>query len=112
MSRHWKTAEHTSGPWRAQREDAGDSIDYSILPPNEACTVARVSDDLLDDGELTKVHANARLIAAAPDLLKAGRAAYDMLCIAVDTNGGDSTTHSGCENLRKAIEKALEGGST
>jgi len=34
-----------------------------------------------------------------------------MLSIAVDTNGGDSRTHVGCERLRRVIAQA-EGRST
>lgn len=114
---------HTPGPWRlidlrhqqnGKIKVVGGGIARSPThggPVGIDRDIANVLVRITMPGEPNDMPmANALLIAAAPDLLKAARTAYDMLCIAVDTNGGDSKTHSGCEDLRKAIEKA-EGRS-
>ena len=53
--------------------------------------------------------ANARLIAAAPELLKCGERALSILEEAVEIGGGDPKTHHACANLRAAIAKAKGG---
>lgn len=105
---------HTPGPWRivdlrhqknGKIKIFGDTVDIANVLVRPLYKMPGSINDAL-----RMALDNALLIAASPELLKAGRAAYDMLCIAVDTNGGDSKTHSGCEDLRKAIAKA-EGRS-
>lgn len=65
-------AQHTPGPWSV---DPIDDLDAHILgKPNGFCAdiIADVKSFDLDEGQ-----ANARLIAAAPDLLEALKGAVD-----------------------------------
>lgn len=57
-----ETAKHTPGPWRV-----GDAAHTVFGPPNGNPAPARIA-DITDKGHR---HANARLIAAAPELLEA-----------------------------------------
>ena len=67
---------HTPGPWEAEYSDYGEEIWYggegagvwSIKGPKE-CYLAGMGDESADEQE--RAAANARLIAAAPDLLSA-----------------------------------------
>lgn len=61
-----KTHTHTSGPWYAVKLDA--SPDHAWAIDSELVEVARLSE--WPDHQ-TEAEANARLIAAAPDLLAA-----------------------------------------
>ena len=96
-------AEHTPGPWSlavsADRTPLvvapGRSTGVAIIPfqRDEVCRQARIEE----------TGANARLIAAAPDLLDAARAALDDLI-------SDGHAHYRvAETLRAAIEKATGG---
>lgn len=72
------TAKHTPGPWHAypadyQREHAGDLLPIFVVGPREFHTVAQVRAGNEDDDLPTQTRANARLIAAAPDMLAALR---------------------------------------
>ena len=68
-------ANYTPGPWHWQ----GDSLthrQFNIYAPNNSphqhvCTVNNLSVDKLWQRDATQAEANARLIAAAPDLLSA-----------------------------------------
>lgn len=63
---------HTPGPWSLRKAWSEDEFELDVFPINQKCeypfipgSIARV-DDSRDEAE-----ANARLIAAAPDLLAA-----------------------------------------
>lgn len=65
-------AKHTPGPWSIEKVHEGPftAIGHPVAwvgEPNDAYTVGRVSDDV----DTQNAEANARLIAASPDLLTA-----------------------------------------
>lgn len=67
---------HTPGPWHAYEADYQQSHETALLPifvvgPGEFHTVAQVRAGCSDDDLPAQTAANARLIAAAPDLLEA-----------------------------------------
>jgi len=89
------TTKHTQGPWNAK----DNSWDFSTVygPNGQAVALCKISDDVTEETQDTLEpikEANARLIAAAPDLLEA--------CIAI-ANG---YKHKGEEIARAAIAKA------
>lgn len=103
--------EHTPGPWRVD-EYSRDEIE--IVGPREKCTrngtknewtLAQVgSPEFWDDPQFEKEdHANARLIAAAPDLLAA-------LKLVTDSGLFSSYDDRAWDTVNDAIAKA-EGGS-
>ncbi|MFA7280809.1 MAG: hypothetical protein WC100_12000 [Sterolibacterium sp.] len=65
---------HTTGPWSAEGPDQFG--DYNIHCGHERAVVAAVISNVRSPEE---VEANARLIAAAPDLVKALEAAEEWL---------------------------------
>lgn len=71
------SAVHTAGPW--QRHYSSSSPDEWVIGGEGfAPVIAFVTRDEEDDMPGATVEANARLIAAAPELLAAARAAYEM----------------------------------
>jgi hypothetical protein len=56
---------HTPGPWKV-----ADRF-YILMDDEVACEVAKVCDENIDDDMLGQCDADARLIAASPDLLAA-----------------------------------------
>jgi hypothetical protein len=70
---------HTKGPWTADRRGAQGVANYTVIgtPANFHTEIARVyHGDRFANGE-----ANARLIAASPDLLEALRAAQSLIAV-------------------------------
>jgi hypothetical protein len=62
-------AKHTPGPWQYRRFDA-EIIIETCYGAEDICGIHNAFDgDLADRGEEARDNANARLIAAAPDLL-------------------------------------------
>ena len=103
-------AEHTPGPWRVPPCDhqgsiriwqEGSNFDIARVTPMpyttglNVCEKAHQSQGVSEQGR-----ANARLIAASPDLLAACRAALDVL-----SGGGDKKESEVREQLRAAIAK-------
>lgn len=99
---------HTPGPWKyheelgAQFSMVGNS-DYVVAGiPNETWTGC--------EDDLPIQRANARLIAAAPDLLEALETAAShvcsLLCPSVKRTGEEWTHSKECEQVRAAIAKA------
>ena len=94
-----KNAQHTKGPWNLEKH----AVELCYLVRNDEygmATLATVSSGKREDG--TSGDANARLIAAAPDLLAACQEALDYL-------GRIDEGSEGCElrdSLRAAIAKA------
>jgi hypothetical protein len=70
------TAKHTLGPWRVEttEADGGTNFIYAGAPGNIYC-IARL---MRFTGGIQSDSANARLIAAAPDLLEALRPFADI----------------------------------
>lgn len=86
-------AQHTPGPWRIVRDEDGcfEIADENGLLINK--TVARGG---------TTNRANARLIAAAPDLLEACESAL----IALTNPGSENWRQTALTDIRAAIAKA------
>ena len=66
---------HTPGPWRLERDTVNS---YRIYADRPADTVAQIIVETEEDVTM-EIESNARLIAAAPDLLAALKAAYDRM---------------------------------
>lgn len=95
---------HTPGPWTARPDSNREEADWTIVLNGSA------GYDLMPwtDGQGVNP-ADARLIAAAPDLLAAAQA----LLGEADSTGGHTRTVSrlSVDHLRAAIEKATGGES-
>ena|SRR5580765_6125700 len=94
---------HTPGPWGAYNLSKGNIA----IETREGVRVANASGDTCD------VEANARLIAAAPELLAALKAAYSALALIDDfgtaTGENPDVQNAALDQARAAIAKA-EGG--
>lgn len=91
---------HTPGPWSADYDSLG------MLRVDEVGPAGRVICDVaLQDNADSQDEANARLIAAAPDLLEASSVVSNMLLLGV------MPSLEACANLRAAITRA-QGDST
>ena len=93
---------HTPGPWTI-RTDSRTDIDRTVFAHtpihNNPVAIARVyGEGVMASPDAEKI-ANARLIAAAPDLLAACQRALD------------SSVRINWERLREAVALATEGGS-
>ena len=91
-------AEHTPGPWAVvDGKSNGEWRNFSIRP---AASMRRAQPPIATVSKSDSGIANARLIAGAPDLLEAARAALDDLI-------SDGHAHYRvAETLRAAIDKA------
>ena len=128
-------AKHTPGPWKFDESwgavmSEGDSSHLVTPPPNKAgrlicpmwtgCNLAEMSDE-----ERETDHANARLIAAAPELLEAlrmmaeGYAQYIEYAESMCAIGrgmshpvvGNGVTHDAALRLARAAIAKAEGGA-
>jgi len=94
---------HTPGPWSVCN-DGHETQSTFLIGTNENPDVARIYD-------ITKeAPANAKLIAAAPELLAALQMAYADLVKAANERGqtNDFTTSAEAKVIRAAIEKAIK----
>jgi hypothetical protein len=98
---------HTQGKWKVAERFSGGKLDmYWIICPEHPPLIAKV----LLDGNLSRTRsdkehlANARLIAAAPDLLEA----LEALLWKHDNNNG-ALCGMALQDARAAIEKAKGG---
>ncbi len=99
----------TPGPWRIAFETR---IEYGPYVAGKGFAVAEVFRDPVETGMPEEYKANARLIAAAPDLLDATQAVLDKLenmTTAEFSAGADKEVR---ENLAAAIAKATKKGAT
>ena len=64
---------HTPGPWKV-----ADRF-YILMDDDVACEVAKVCDENIDDDMVGQCDADARLIAAAPELLRLLREGSDVI---------------------------------
>ncbi|MGE5747314.1 MAG: hypothetical protein ACM33U_08635 [Solirubrobacterales bacterium] len=102
---------HTPGPWTTRGAQRGPDADIGIVAPGCAGVIAECFEEFRGRGVRTpmEAEANARLIAAAPELLEVARAAV----LELTTVGiGHGHTHSVdvVRQLQRAIAKA-EGRS-
>lgn len=87
------TPKHTQGPWSFDPEDK------SIVGKDEGLSIATI--DNIDVGGDKGFHfgeeseANARLIAAAPDLMEALKSCRDALYWVIEQAGGAKCEHEG-----------------
>jgi hypothetical protein len=91
---------HTPGPWMVEPHADDDEVVYVCANYTVRDGVTRatwIAECDLQDGNLPENHANARLIAAAPDLLKACKAAIAELITDLSQTA---------DYLRAAIAKA------
>ena len=93
-------SKHTPGPWTTEYENTHGAVNYSIHPP----TAKKIEDGIARGRVYTrplaysiKEEANARLIAAAPDLLEA--------CENIENDGGQVPEHV-WKMIQAAIAKA------
>jgi hypothetical protein len=96
-------ATHTDGPWQLESNDEGE---YIVGSDGE--TIALLSNDVMVDGQR---EADARLIAAAPDLLFAAQAIYkivERIVMDAEDHGMalDAKTNAIIDCLDAAITKA------
>lgn len=94
-------SKHTPGPWGIEQTDDTNWIGFMRPhdPKKVELIVCTTSRDSLTDEALAKNDANARLIAAAPEMLEALK---DAVC-ALDCCGKD---YPAAEKARAAIAKA------
>ncbi|GFM73801.1 hypothetical protein PSCICL_47930 [Pseudomonas cichorii] len=101
MTKH----KHTPGPWRHEGPDYFH--DFNILSPCDSLAVAAVVSNMR---ELPEIAANAKLIAAAPELLEALIDLADDIAERFDMDS--PSTNPGIkhyiQNARDAIAKATE----
>ncbi|MCV4287757.1 hypothetical protein OH708_07540 [Pseudomonas capsici] len=97
--------QHTPGPWSHQGPD--DFLDFNILHPGDSLAVAAVVSNMR---ELPEIAANAKLIAAAPELLEALIDLADDIAERFDMDS--PSTNPGIkhyiQSARDAIAKATE----
>lgn len=92
------SAQHTAGPWRAKQLGGFDQPGWVLLWPDKGGTHMRRLDY---QGGFTE-H-DARLIAAAPDLLDAAQAAWNCIAELPPTQARAEVVHL----LQDAIVKAI-----
>lgn len=99
-------AAHTPDPWRIE-ESPSDAIisGYEVLSETRD-EIALVPLDDVDEDALAETEANARLIAAAPELYAAARAVLDRLDYLRNLWGDEGITRGLADQLRAAITKS------
>lgn len=97
---------HTPGPW-AEKECVGEVIEIRAgCPSYPIATMNRDKAPFKTKGSEEREKANARLIAAAPELLDACETALNALCGPHGIKGPGTPEHHAREELRAAIRKA------
>ena len=110
---------YTPGPWIVEIDETGDrsGLEGTVIidTSNDRIVVAETKYDG-EDGHsngayphISQAEANARLIAAAPELLEAAKRALDRMEHYAD-NLGDADSDVIIEQLTDAIAKATGGG--
>jgi hypothetical protein len=96
------TTQHTPGPWTT--DGAARTGDLDVISP--AGRITLIDCEFSDESE-DVLTANARLIAAAPDLLNMLRNAENWFREYDVQNGPDSGAQLLLEDIRAAIDKAM-----
>lgn len=94
---------HTRGPWRT------GPVDDTIIKGADGSIIANVDGDYNQPDTWPIMEANARLIAAAPDLLAALEAVVDCHAALTRHVGHSDDTAVCLVTARAAIAKAKEG---
>lgn len=94
-------AHHTQGPWTCDTRDGG--VSRYIESATAGATVAKVADEGVNEGEFV---ANARLIAAAPELLAAAVLAVEAE-VAITTGSSSAERQASRDRLRDQAYEAL-----
>ena len=100
-------AAHTPAPWRIEWNTAQGGEGHYITDINDMGEISRIAAVLFHDDTDGETRANARLIAAAPELLAALK---DVLRIAQAASVGVPGNSPRLDRARAAIAKA-EGGA-
>jgi hypothetical protein len=107
------SAQHTPGPWHADGRLAGDGAYTQIIgqdgtPVAEVILWSNIDYEEGGDSEWEELAANARLIAAAPEMLQALRRAVLALAFASQTSPAMLDDYNA---VSAAITKATGGAS-
>jgi hypothetical protein len=103
------TTQHTAAPWETLEIHDGIAIKDSRNVTIAYCGYATEADDIeLDKGE---TEANARLIAAAPDMLEALEDAEEIISSLMAIHEEDETDVPSIVTIRAAIAKAKGGAA-
>jgi hypothetical protein len=98
---------HTPGPWRVARQNPSPTTGEWMIAGGKPGYLAEIRD--CGSGDVT---ANARLVAAAPELLAALQQCADYLdCIPEAAAGGCDDARELVRIARNAISKATEGAA-
>jgi hypothetical protein len=99
------SARHTPGPWTYESDHTHRQYNIRMLgrDAQHICTVNNLPPHILANREQSTAEANARLIAAAPDL---ARALADLLADAVEMGLDDSPVSGSLIAAREALGKA------
>ena len=104
-------AAHTPAPWQIEWNTAQGGEGHYITDSNDMGELSRIAAVLFHDDVVGETRANARLIAAAPQLLEALQTTAANLRSWKAANGdGITTFDSWLEVVEEAIAKA-EGGA-
>ena len=109
MNDHTAAAAHTPGRWRVLRHDGN-----VFVIKNDGLTIAEITYQLPDKSGETSRNANARLIAAAPDMLAALLEALEFAEQQEDVIDGNDGPQANAamtlaQTLRDVIAKATGG---
>jgi len=98
---------HTAAPWSIHWGTAQGGDGHWIMDSQDMCELSRIAMVAFhDDTSGDETRANAKLIAAAPELLAALIACSDQLAGWVDAGSLDNADHAAVRMARKAIAKA------
>lgn len=89
---------HTPGPWKVGEENEFEAYEFVSITTESGVQIGDVSSDGCVDDE---THANARLIAAAPDMLAALKQIESEMRAGLGSSYGETR-----EAVRRAIAKA------
>ena len=106
------SAKHTPGPWLTQWGAAQGGDGHHIIDTKDMGELSRIAVVLFHDDAEGETASNARLIAAAPELLEALQTtAENLRSWKAANNSGINTFDSWLEVVEEAIAKAKGGAA-
>jgi len=97
---------HTPGPWEWKQSRGNNRYEHSVFTHHQIIAALDGDTNVSDDFQLSEnIKANARLIAAAPELLEACKQALSEFA---DPNRGPSGPAYTIEVIKQAIAKTKE----